>query len=169
MKINTNNWSYFPITTLFDIKKGTRLTKQNMKPGNINYVGATAFNNGVTAKIGNIECLHPVGTITVCYNGSIGQAFYQEEQYWATDDVNVLYPKFEMTVNIAHFIIPIIKKLSSKYAYADKWNIEKMSETKLLLPTTNENQPDWDYIEKYMHNLRNRVNTNLNQLLNIGD
>lgn len=167
MKINTDNWRSFSIATLFDIRKGSRLTKQNMKPGNINYIGATAFNNGITAKIGNTENLHPAGTITVCYNGSIGQAFYQEEQYWATDDVNVLYPKFEMSVNCAHFIIPIIKKLSLKYAYTDKWTAEKMANSELLLPATTEEQPDWNYIESYMCNLKDRVQKNLTYLSNI--
>ena len=167
MKINTDSWKPFSIATLFDIKKGRRLTKQNMKPGNINYIGATAFNNGITAKIGNTENLHPAGTITVCYNGSIGQAFYQEEEFWATDDVNVLYPKFEMSVNCAHFIIPIIKKLSYKYAYTDKWTAEKMADSELLLPAKTEEQPDWNYIESYMCELTNRVQKNLFYLLNI--
>ena len=110
-KIDTNDWQEFCIGALFDIVKGTRLTKADMKEGEINYIGATAFNNGVTAKIGNVEHLHPAGTITVCYNGSIGQSFYQTEPYWATDDVNVLYPKFSITPNIARFLCAVIYKI----------------------------------------------------------
>lgn len=164
MKINTDNWKSFPIATLFNIKKGTRLTKYEMKPGNINYIGATAFSNGVTAKIGNVEKLHPAGTITVCYNGSIGQAFYQDEQYWATDDVNVLYPKFKISINIAHFIISVIRLSSYKYQYADKWTSEKMAESELLLPAKSDNQPDWDYMENYIISQRKRIKKSIEEL-----
>ncbi len=100
-EIDTSKWKTYPITQLFTVKPGSRLRKQDMIPGNINYVWVYAFNNGVTAKIGNTENIHPAGTITVCYNGSIGQAFYQESPFWATDDVKVLYPKFSLNLNIA--------------------------------------------------------------------
>lgn len=120
-KLDTSSWYNYRLGDLFDVDKGKRLTKTEMTPGNINYVGATAFNNGVTAKIGNDEYIHPAGTITVCYNGSIGQAFYQSERFWASDDVNVLYPKFQMSLSIALFIIPLLRIIGSQYAYIDKW------------------------------------------------
>lgn len=121
-----------------------------MIPGKINYIGATAFNNGVTAKIGNTEHLHPAGTLTVCYNGSVGQTFYQTEPFWATDDVNVLYPKFEMNEHIALFLIPIIYKLGQKYGYTDKWTADKMKETKIPLPSSDNAEPDFAYMEQYI-------------------
>lgn len=149
-KIDTAYWKEFRIGQLFDVIKGKRLTKANMLTGNINYIGATAFQNGVSAKIGNTEHIHPAGTITVCYNGSIGQTFYQEEPFWATDDVNVLYPKFKMTRHIAFFMCPIIYKASLNYAYVDKWTAEKMRLSKILLPATPAGEPDWKYMEMYM-------------------
>ena len=149
-RIDTSKWEEFVLKDLFIIEKGTRLTKANMKPGNINYVGATAFNNGVTAKIGNTENLHPAGTLTVCYNGSIGQTFYQTEPYWATDDVNVLYPKFELTPYIARFLRPIIQKYGQNYAYVDKWTADKMQATKILLPAK-DGSPDWEFMENYIY------------------
>ena len=161
IRIGTNKWKPFLFRDIFDIVKGTRLTKANMIDGNINYIGATAFNNGITAKIGNKEHLHPAGTITVCYNGSIGQAFYQSEPYWATDDVNVLYPKFKITPNIALFFTSIIGK---RYAYIDKWTAEKMLLTPLTLPVDESNSPDWDYMEQYMQQLKTKVKNDVSLL-----
>ena len=149
-RIDTSKWKEFRLGELFDIKKGTRLTKANMKPGNINYVGATAFNNGVTAKIGNTEHLHPADTLSVCYNGSIGQTFYQTEPFWATDDVNVLYPRFTINRYIAQFIASIIFQIGQKYDYKDKWTTDKMQKTSILLPATPSNEPDWEFMENYM-------------------
>ena len=57
------------ISTIFDIKKGKRLTKDNMIPGTINFIGSTSVNNGVTAKVSNSSHIHNGNTITVTYNG----------------------------------------------------------------------------------------------------
>lgn len=165
-KIDTATWEEFSLGALFDIVKGTRLTKADMKNGEINYIGATAFNNGVTAKIANTEHLHPAGTLTVCYNGSIGQTFYQTEPFWATDDVNVLYPKFKMTPNIARFLCAVIYKISLRYAYVDKWTVEKMITSTIKLPSTNKHIPNWAYMEEYMSAIEQKVNSDINLILN---
>lgn len=162
--IDISAWKSFPMSELFTIVHGTRLRKQDMKEGSINYIGASAFNNGVTAKIGNTESLHPAGTITVCYNGSIGQAFYQTEQFWATDDVNVLYPKFKLTPQIAKFLIPIIYRLSLNYAYIDKWTSEKMLLTEMPLPVNASGEPDWVFMEQYINELSIKARTKIDLL-----
>ena len=164
IQIETNKWKPFLFRDIFDIVKGTRLTKADMIEGEINYIGATAFNNGITAKIGNKEHLHPAGTITVCYNGSIGQAFYQSEPYWATDDVNVLYPKFKITPYIALFLTSIILQIGKRFAYIDKWTAEKMLLSPLTLPVSDSNVPDWDYMEQYMQQLEAKVKNDVSLL-----
>lgn len=42
-KIDASKWEPFPIGTLFTIVKGTRLTKANMRDGDINFIGASAI------------------------------------------------------------------------------------------------------------------------------
>ena len=49
------------------------------------------------------------------------EAFYQEDEFVESDDVNVLYPKFELNKYIAWFRCPIIKKVGENYAFIDKW------------------------------------------------
>ena len=152
-KIDTSTWKPFEYQRLFRIEKGERLTKANMKEGNINYIGASAFNNGITAHIGNSEHLHDANTITVCYNGSIGSAFYQEESFWASDDVNVFYPLFEMDRYIALFFISLFRKEGIRYQFLDKWTLEKMNETTLLLPVDDEGKPNWDAIRNLIRTI----------------
>lgn len=98
MKLDTSHWLEYRIGGLFELSKGTRLTKANMIEGDIRFVSAANVHNGVTAYIGNNERVHSEGTITVCYNGNggTGKAFYQDKPYWASDDVHVLYPKFRL-------------------------------------------------------------------------
>lgn len=148
--IDVNGWASFAIGDLFNVVKGTRLTKAAMLPGDIHFIGSSAMNNGVTAHIGNDEHLHPANTITVCYNGSVGESFYQDEPFWASDDVNVLYPKFEMTRNIALFITPLLREVGRSYSYIDKWKQDAMAADSILLPTTFNGSPDWAYMDKLM-------------------
>lgn len=150
MKIDTSDWQEFRIGDLFKVDKGFRLTKANMKEGDIRFVGSSAKNNGETARISNDEHLHSANTISVCYNGSVGETFYQDEAYWASDDVNVLYPLFAMTRNIALFICPIIKLAGQKYAFVDKWKKEIMENSFIKLPASENGNPDWEYMESYM-------------------
>lgn len=166
-RINTTNWKNFRLDSLFNIVKGSRLTKQDMKEGELNYIGATAFNNGITNYISNKEHIHPGGTLTVAYNGSIGQTFYQEQPYWATDDVNVFYPKFEMTKHIALFIAPLIKAAGRNYAYTDKWQLKDMEKCCIPLPHDKSGNPDWEYMDAYMKKIETKVETTVNQLVNL--
>jgi len=153
--IDTSKWGAFPIGKLFDVVKGSRLTKADMREGTIRYVGASSFNNGITTYISNDEHLHPANTLTVCYNGSdIGRTFYQTEPYWATDDVNVLYPKFEMNENIALFFAPIIKCVGGLHEYDDKWKLEDMKQDIIKLPIKPDGTPDFAYMVSYIQKTR---------------
>ncbi|MBD5288701.1 hypothetical protein HDR70_00840 [bacterium] len=163
-RIDICKWKPFTLESLFDIVKGSRLTKQNMKEGTINYIGASAFNNGITNHIGNTENIHPGGTLTVAYNGSVGQTFYQEEPFWATDDVNVLYPKFDMTKSIALFIAPLIRSVGRNYEYIDKWEINDMRISAIYLPVLADGTPDWKFMDSYMLYIENKIQNTVNQI-----
>ena len=149
-KIDTTKWKEFAIGDLFDVVKGTRLTKAHMIPGDVRFIGSSAMNNGCTAMVGNTANMHPANTITVCYNGSVGETFYQDKPFLASDDVNVLYPRFAMTREIALFIVPLIKSASARYNYVDKWKREDMIADTVRLPVDASGEPDWAYMDEYM-------------------
>lgn len=148
--MDTSGWKWFRYDEIFEIKKGKRLTKADMEEGKIPFVGATDSFNGITAQIGNDKFIHPNNTITVSYNGSIAEAFYQSKPYWACDDINVLYPKFEMSRHIAFFIITLISKEKYRFNYGRKWDKELMMESKIKLPITQFDIPNWQWIENYV-------------------
>lgn len=138
----------FPVSEFFEIKKGKRLTKADMIPGNIPFVGSSATNNGITAYIGNDSHLHDAGTITVSYNGSVGEVFLQDERFWASDDVNVWYPRQEMTIEVKLYFMTAIQKLSAKYSYTNKWTIDKMRTEMVELPVDDEGKPNFKYMQE---------------------
>jgi len=152
-QIDTTAWAVFKLSTLFDIRKGQRLTKANMQPGTIPYVGASDTGNGITATIGQAP-IHSGNTISVSYNGSVAEAFYQPAPYWATDDVNVLYPKnFELTPETALFICTLIRLEKYRFSYGRKWHLERMRESAIKLPVIADGTPDWDFMERHIRSL----------------
>lgn len=163
-KLDISSWKLFQISELFNVQKGKRLTKSDMKDGKIRFIGASAINNGITAYILNDEHLHPQNTITLSYNGSIGEAFYQDEMFWASDDVNVLYPKFEMNREMALFMIPLLKTAGKRYAFIDKWKKEDMEKSKIPLPADKDGNPDYKYMENYIVNKFDMTNIYLTYL-----
>ena len=119
-----------------------------MRDGDIRFIGASAINNGVTAHIANITHLHPANTISVNYNGSVGEAFYQDKSFWASDDVNVLHLKtHHLSKEIALFFIPLIRNVGKRFKFDEKWTKDLMNRTKLKLPVDTSGTPDWSYME----------------------
>ncbi|MBD5431287.1 MAG: hypothetical protein HDR41_02260 [Lactobacillus sp.] len=143
-------FSEFKIEDIFKIHKGKRLTKANQIEGNTLFVGSTALNHGETARIGQ-NPIFKANTITVCYNGSVGETFYQDEPYWASDDINVLTLKdFKLNAEIAEYLCAVLKKAGKKYGYTYKWNVSRMKKSIISLPVTTNKVVDFKYMENYI-------------------
>lgn len=151
--INTKKWGWFEIQDIFDIQKGKRLTKEDMIKGKTPFIGAIDNNNGCREYIGQMP-IHSGNTITVNYNGSVAEAYYQPIPFWASDDVNVLYPKFKMNKYNALFITTIIKLEKYRFNFGRKWHVERMNTSKIKLPKSEvKGQPDWKFMEDYIKSL----------------
>lgn len=147
-----SDWQPFKLSNLFSLRKGKRLIKANMTIGNIPFIGSTDSKNGITAMIGQ-TLIHDGNTISVSYNGSVAEAFYQPSPFWATDDVNVLYQNFDMTPAIALFLCTVIRQEKYRFNYGRKWHLERMEQSVIKLPTAQAGQPDWDFMENYIKTL----------------
>lgn len=156
MKINSEKWKAFKYIELFDIKKGLRLTKANMLSGQTPFIGSTDNNNGLTNLVGQ-DPIHEGNVITINYNGSVGESFYQPLPFWASDDVNVLYPrkaKFSyFNAYIALFIIPLLKTEQYRFNYGRKWHTERMNQSVIKLPVNSEGNLDLEFMESYIKTL----------------
>lgn len=153
--LGVENWVEFCVGDLFEVKKGKRLTSDDQTDGDTPYIGAIDSNNGVANYIGQ-GAIHDGNTISLSYNGSVGEAFYQPKPFWATDDVNVLYFRKENGVAfnkyIALFICAVLRQEKYRYSYGRKWVLESMKSTIIKLPEKSGN-PDWCYMENYMKSL----------------
>ncbi len=150
--LGVESWQEFVIGDYFEVKKGKRLTSEDQTEGSTLYIGAIDSNNGVANKIGQ-EPIHDGNTISLSYNGSVGEAFYQPEPFWATDDVNVLYFRPENGIQfnkyIALFVCAVLRQEKYRYSYGRKWILDNMKSTVIKLPSKAE-KPDWLFMESYM-------------------
>jgi hypothetical protein len=151
--MSVKSWKTFKFSDIFRIKKGKRLIENNRTSGTTPYVGATEADNGITDFIGQ-DPIHEAGTISVTYNGSVGEAFYQTKPFWASDDVNVLYPiDFKLNALRAMFLIALIRQEKFRFSYGRKWHLERMNHSTIRLPVGGDDKPDWDFVEKFVKRL----------------
>ena len=154
------SWGEFSLgdERYFEIRSGVRLTKNEMIPGMIPFIGASDSNNGITEFISNINKSLDENVLGVNYNGSVVENFYHPYRAIFSDDVKRIKIKIS-NANQYHYLFlkTIILKQKEKFAYGYKFNGERMSVQKILLPTTDEGQPDWDFVENYMKAKFNQI------------
>lgn len=153
--LGVETWKDFCLGDYFDIKKGKRLTSDDQTEGSTPYIGAIDSNNGIANYIGQ-DAIHDGNTISLSYNGSVGEAFYQPKPFWATDDVNVLYFReengAEFNKYIALFVCAVLRQEKYRYSYGRKWVLNSMKSTVIKLPEKS-GKPDWTYMEDYIKSL----------------
>ena len=151
-RINTDDWRYFQYKSIFQIKKGKRLTKKDQSDGTVPYVSSSSLNNGIDNYIGNgntdENCIS-----FACY-GSIGEVFYQEKKVWVSDNANVFYLR-EKKLNpyLAMFLITVLRLEQFRFSYGMTGKKERLQNFYIKLPVTENGKPDWDYMEKFIKSL----------------
>ncbi len=150
-------WHDFYISKIFEIKAGKRLTKANMKSGNIPFIGATDSNNGITNFISNENPSTDKGVLGVNYNGSVVETFYHPYKSTFSDDVKRFSTK-EVKGNkyIYLFLKNAILKQKCKYMYGYKFNENRMLKQKIMLPVDSEGEPDYKFMYNYMLHLEQK-------------
>lgn len=144
-------WLPFTLEDVCSIQSGVRLTKQDMRRGNMPFIGASDANNGITAFVSNQNASLDKNVLGVNYNGSVVENFYHPYEALFSDDVKRLKIKHFAAGKYAYlFLKTLILKQKSKYQYGYKFNAARMAKQKILLPVNARNQPDWVLIERYM-------------------
>ena len=124
------------------------------------YVTTQATGNGIA---GFYDVYTEFGNVLTIDSAVLGTCFYQKDKFSASDHVEILKPKFDMTKYIALFLVTILNKNAQilGYAYNLKRSQEALKQETIILPSRmkeNENfEPDWQYMEEYMKEIENKV------------
>jgi len=156
--LDTVNWKEFMFEELFEFEKGAEVIK-DLSGGEIPLISATKFNNGFSGFYEDIKKIFNKNKITVASNGTVGKSFYQNYDFIATGDINVLsLKKHNLNKYIASFLCTIIDKEQFRFGYGRKWGVERMKQSKIKLPVDNKGNPDWQFMEDYIKSLPYSVN-----------
>lgn len=158
-KLDTTNWKRFHLydDSLFSIDAGNKFDKSKMTviSPEIDFVSRSNNNNGISCVVDKIDGVEPykAGSMTIALGGEyLGSCFIQENDFYTSQNVNVLIPKWDMSDYVKRYVSFVIFKESRTYykAFEDELNRHMATDFSVLLPTDDAGTPDWAYMEEYM-------------------
>ncbi|MCQ2901115.1 restriction endonuclease subunit S [Helicobacter pylori] len=157
-QLNAIKWGEFKLGDLFEMERGTRLTKANRIKGTRPLVTAGYENYGVAEYISNHEQrVFKGNTITI---DMFANAFYRYSEYSADDNILVLTPKFTMSHRIGLCVTARINAvLKAKFSYGKQYRQKDFNVTIISLPlkptakTQTLEDIDFHFMEKFIAEL----------------
>lgn len=161
-RLDISEWKSFDIAELFitepnknklQVPTGSAIARKDLEDGDIPRITVTGINNGIVGHYKNIDSSDYrvfENFISVSFLGTI---FYHP--YRASLDMKVHCLRLknkELNSHIALFLISVIKKRISYFAYNDQLSSTVLPQLSLLLPVK-DNEPNWQYMENYIQNL----------------
>lgn len=156
ISLDSVKWDWFVMTDLFQsFERGKVHSQYSLPSGNeYFYVGAKKDANGVMTQCGYEESLISKGNcvIFICNGeGSVGYSNYMDRDFMASGDLILGYgDKINQYTGL--FLCTILDMERPKYSFGRKYG-KYVKGTKILLPTTSDNTPDWEFMENYIKSL----------------
>jgi len=152
-KLATKDWKFFTLNNLFEItgsKTTPLLELEEYGIGEYPFVTTQATNNGVA---GFYDFYTDEGNILTVDSAVLGYCSYQSEKFSASDHVEKLIPKFNLSKYIAMFLVTILNLEQYRYNYGRKCSQDRMEQIKIKLPVDKKGNPDWKFMEDYIKSL----------------
>ena len=162
-KMRINDWHEFKLLDLFSDEEGkienckcSNASAMLVGGNDIMYIGAKKNDNGFRYYVARDETLITKGNciVFICDgDGSVGFHTYQENDFIGSTTLKVGRNEKLNKFN-ALFLLTVLDYARYKFSFGRKYKVENES---VALPfTQNENriEPDWEYMEKYIKNLK---------------
>ena len=152
----TSEWKAFRMLDLgFAVYHGQRLNKAQRIDGEIPFVTAGFENRGITQFIGNNRSVyHKAITVDM-----FGNCFFQAEDC-AGDDNVYFFVNDDMSDVIKLFISASIEAaIAAQFDYAQQFRQSNADSLTVMLPSTPDGTPDWEYMDAYMRQIMEREET----------
>lgn len=158
LSLNDREWKVFSIKDIFITEKrkkiqvptGAYVNKNALSIGKTPRITVTSFNNGVDGYYTSADKNYRTfdNFISVSFLGTI---FYHP--YKASIDMKVHCLKLinmELNKYISKFLITEIKQSISNASYGDQLSSTDMPNKLIMLPITDDGNPDYDFMEQYI-------------------
>lgn len=141
---------------MFNIEKVKGLPIENYKIGNIPYISTSSINNGlIDFVLLDKKSISNKNTISI--DPIKGKTFYHKYNFigrgFSGASINLLYNK-KLNEYIGLFLSTMIENTASKKSsYGYLFNSNRLKNGKILLPTTQQGDPDYEFMENYTKRL----------------
>lgn len=153
----------FKVKDIFEIHNGAGVTKEEIAdfPGDIEAVQSGAANNAVLGKLDREYCetagyqIIEKPCLSVARSGTAGYVAYHGRPCVIGDSAKALLLKDEehASVKVYMYLRTVLMANKYKYAYGRKVTEKKYKEDIILLPSDQDRNPDWEYMEEYIASL----------------
>jgi hypothetical protein len=149
--LNVGRWKSFKLSDLFQPERGTRLTKENRISGNIPLATAGFATEGISTYVANEEMKIYRDALTI---DMFCNCFYRGYEFVCDDNILVLNPLFDGAnqFNMV-FLATVINADKYRYAYGRQYRQKDFREHVIQLPTNENGEPDWQFMEQYVKSL----------------
>ena len=143
-KLSDREWKEFRIEDLFDrFEKGNVTNSSILNDGEIPYIGATNRNNGIIRFVEKNDKTEKKGNCIVFISqgdGSAGYSVYRESIG-------------ELNRQRGLFVSSSSDMSESKYSHGYPRNEKRLKRDIVMLPVSENGEPDYDFMENYIHEL----------------
>ena len=161
--LGVESWKPFKVNNSFKLHNGKGITKEEIEnnQGDFIVVQSGEENNGCIGKIDKDYC-NKMGYIyteepclTVARTGSAGYVSYQPLGCVVGDSAKILTLKDDHHKNDSVFLFlkTVLMANRYKYTYGRKVTEDKYLSEVIMLPATNDNRPDFCFMENYIKSL----------------
>lgn len=169
--IDLTKWGKIQIKSIFGASNTGNILARDVEDGSgtTPYVTASGYNNGVMAHI-DASKYDIISGHCILVGGKTFTLTYQKDDFVSNDSHNFelhLIDNSKSALVYLFLITSIRASLSEKYKWADAVTKEKLLDDYINLPIKSPNNPDWDFMEKYMISVSGHVKTTVSLLSSI--
>ncbi len=153
-KTSGGKFKEFRLDEIFEIcgsKTTPKLKLEEIGLGKFPYVTTQATSNGIA---GFYNFWTEKGNCITIDSAVLGTAFYQKENFSASDHVEILRPKFKINEKVALYFATLLNRMARvlDYSYGKKRSQKALKNEKILLPTLG-GKINFSFMEKFIEEL----------------
>lgn len=169
MKLDIDSWIEFRLGDLFaEMYKAEAHVKGDLECFNtpaentIRFISRTEMNNGCDCYVLNNEITGIEEGNAIAIGDTTATCFYQSDRFVCGDHMVICRADW-LNLYTALFLISILKQEKYKYSYGRAFKMDLISNTIIKLPSTPDDEPDWNYIEQYIKSIKHKPLSTANQ------
>lgn len=175
LPIFVGDWKAFHLYDFFDIESGSKLDKrkaQLYEGPDFNLVGRSVDHNGIVGRCSTISGIksYKKGCLTIPLGGRyLGACYVQLDDFYTTQNVDVLIPKFDMSDYVKKFISIVVFRESQLHyeAFVNELNRHIKTDFVIKLPVDSTGYPDWQYMNDYVEFMKSVADRHVGSFQNI--